>query len=206
MHPAKRFFDLTFALLLAVILAPLIIGIAGLILLRDGRPILYISERMKTCDQPFRLWKFRTMAQLSQDSTVSGGHKRARITPLGRKLRRYRLDELPQLYNILRGDLSFVGPRPPLREYTESHRALYEQVLKFRPGVTGLATLMLHAREERLLANCRTAQETHAVYVRRCIPVKARLDLIWAKNWSICYDFNILLQTVLRVFYTGQRR
>lgn len=200
MTPAKRLMDIALALLVGFVLMPVILVIAALILLREGRPILYLSERMKTPTEGFQLWKFRTMRVVDTDSGVSGGDKAARITPIGARLRRYRLDELPQLWNILRGDISFVGPRPPLRHYVEMRPRLYENVLRARPGVTGLATIVFHRTEERLLAPCRTAAETEAVYLRRCVPVKARLDLIYAANRNICWDAQLIWDTIRRVF------
>lgn len=191
--------DLGLAVFLGLILAPVIAGIALWIVLRDGRPVFYLSERMKTPTQPFTLWKFRTMTTARGDSGVSGGDKAARITRTGRVLRRTRLDELPQLFNILRGDISFVGPRPPLRRYVEKHPEIYARVLRNRPGVTGLATLRYHATEERLLAACRTAAQTDDVYSRRCVPAKARLDLIWAANRSLCFDAKLMVETATKV-------
>jgi lipopolysaccharide/colanic/teichoic acid biosynthesis glycosyltransferase len=198
MTPAKRLFDLIAALLLAVLLALPMLAIAMLIALRDGRPVFYGSERMQSPDRAFRLWKFRTMTKAGANAGVSGGDKAARITPLGRVLRRWRLDELPQLWNVLRGDISFVGPRPPLREYVERFPQTYAAVLASRPGITGLATLRFHAREERLLARCASAAETDAVYARRCIPRKARLDLIYQRRRNLCWDARLMVQTVLR--------
>lgn len=199
MTPQKRLFDIVLSLVLVLVLAVPAAGIALLVLLRSGRPVFYASERMKGPDRAFRLWKFRTMRPAAGDGGVSGGDKAARITPEGRVLRRLRLDEIPQLYNILRGDMSFVGPRPPLRLYVERFPALYARVLRSRPGITGLATLHFHRREERLLAACTTAEETDAVYSRLCIPRKARLDLIYQRNSRLCLDLAIVWQTFLRV-------
>ncbi len=196
---SKRLMDICLALFFIVLLSPLILYVAIRILIAHGRPILYRSERMKTPDQGFMLWKFRTMTTAPADSGVSGGDKSNRITPLGARLRHYRADEMPQLLNILRGDISFVGPRPPLRRYVEMCPDLYAQVLKSRPGVTGLASLIFHKTEENLLAQCRTAQETEAVYLRRCVPVKAKLDLIYARNQSACYDSYLIWRTIWRV-------
>lgn len=197
MTASKRMVDLVLAALLAAPLSPVVLVIAALILIRDGRPVFFLSERMKAPDQPFRLVKFRTMTVEPDDGLASGGHKAARITRTGRWLRRYRLDEIPQLWNILRGDISFVGPRPPLRRYVEMYPALYGAVLRSRPGLTGLATLVFHRREARLMEACHTAAESEAVYTRRCVPVKARLDLIYARNQSVCYDLKLMLATVL---------
>ena len=196
--PSKRIFDVLVAIGLTILLTPLIAGVALAILLRDGRPILYRAERMKTPDQGFLLWKFRTMKPAGVDSGVSGGDKADRVTRTGRVLRRYRLDELPQLWNILRGDISFVGPRPPLRRYVEMFPGLYAQVLKARPGITGMATLSFHRREEALLAPCRTAAQTEAVYCRRCVPRKARLDLIYAPKRTLCSDVKLMFATIFK--------
>ncbi len=198
MTPQKRLFDLASALFLLLVLSPLILGVALAILLQDGRPVFYVSERMKSPTEPFKLLKFRTMTNSATDSGVSGGDKSRRITPIGRRLRATRLDELPQLFNVLRGDLSFVGPRPPLRMYVERFPALYGAVLKSRPGITGLATLVYHGHEERILAACATADETDAAYARRCVPQKARLDLIYARHRSLCFDLRLMVATVFR--------
>ena len=95
--------------------------------------------------------------------------------------------------------MSFVGPRPPLRIYVARFPVLYGRVLQNRPGVTGLASLHFHRQEERLLARCRTAQETDEVYTRRCIPRKARLDLIYQHRRTLCLDIAIIGQTFGRV-------
>lgn len=198
MTPQKRLLDILSAIFLLVVLSPLILGVAIAILLQDGRPVLYVSERMKTPTEPFRLLKFRTMTNSDADSGVSGGDKSQRITPIGRFLRSKRLDELPQLFNVLKGDLSFVGPRPPLRMYVERFPDLYAEVLKCRPGITGLATLVYHGHEESILATCATREETDTVYSRRCVPQKARLDMIYARRQSVCFDLRLMFATVFR--------
>lgn len=194
----KRIFDIVGVLVLAVPLVPVMAVTALVILLRDGRPIFFVSERMKTADQGFALVKFRTMRPDTADSGVSGGDKSARITRTGTFLRRTRLDELPQLWNILKGDMSFVGPRPPLRRYVVDYPGLYRRVLRSRPGVTGLATLIYHRHEEHLLRGCTTAAETDAVYRRACIPRKARLDLIYLQRQSLTLDLWIIFRTLIR--------
>tara|TARA_R110002124_G_scaffold180979_1_gene348455 strand:- start:489 stop:1124 length:636 start_codon:yes stop_codon:yes gene_type:complete len=196
----KRIFDIFFALILVVILGPVLIGLLVYLLIKQGRPLFFVAERMKGPNQPFNLWKLRTMTVVSGDQGVSGGDKAARITPTGAWLRAKRLDEFPQIWNILKGDISFVGPRPPLREYVEMFPELYAQVLKSRPGVTGLATIKFHKHEDRLLARCKTAKETEDVYCRICVPRKARLDLIYQRNQSTCYDFDLVFQTIGNLF------
>ena len=134
------------------------------------------------------------------DVGVTGGNKTNRIKPAGRWLRKTRLDELPQLWNILRGDISFVGLRPPLREYVERFPDLYSAVLQNRPGVTGLATIVYHRHESVLLARCASAEETEAVYATCCVPTKARLDLIYQEHQNLCFDVDLICQTVGGIF------
>jgi lipopolysaccharide/colanic/teichoic acid biosynthesis glycosyltransferase len=196
----KRLFDLFFVTLLLVILGPILLGLLLWLLWKEGRPVFYVAERMKGVGQPFNLWKLRTMTVVDRDSGVSGGDKAARITPTGAWLRARRLDEFPQLWNILKGDLSFVGPRPPLREYVERFPEIYGQVLRSRPGVTGLASVAYHHHEAALLARCTTPEQTDTVYTRTCIPAKARLDLIYQRHQSMCYDFDLVFQTIGNLF------
>lgn len=201
MTPLKRLLDIACALGLMVLVALPFSALLLWLQLRQGAPVFHVSERMKTPDQAFRLWKLRTMrpAPPGEDAGVSGGDKKGRITPTGRFLRRSRLDEIPQLWNVLRGDMSFVGPRPPLREYVERFPELYAQVLRSRPGITGLASLHFHRHEERLLARCQTPEETDHVYARICVPRKARLDLAYQRRRTICLDIKLMLETALKV-------
>jgi len=199
----KRIFDLFFATLLVLILGPVLLLLLVWLLLKEGRPLFYVAERMKAPGQPFRLWKLRTMSVIETDTGVSGGDKAGRITATGARLRAKRLDELPQLWNILKGDLSFVGPRPPLREYVDRYPETYAQVLKSRPGVTGLASITYHKHEATLLARCATSQETDKIYSQTCVPTKARLDLIYQRHQCMCYDFDLVFQTIGNIFRRG---
>lgn len=204
MTRSKRLMDLAIALPLAVLLLPLMLGIALVILWRDGRPVLHVSERMKDPRTSFGLLKFRTMRPGITDAGVTGGDKADRITATGHVLRRSRLDELPQLWNVLCGDISLVGPRPPLRQYVARFPELYAQVLRSRPGVTGLATLVHHRHEERLLARCRTVDQTDRTYARICVPRKARLDLLYQARRSLGLDILLLVKTVFRHLPLGR--
>ena len=195
----KRAFDIVFALILLVPLSVVIALVAVILLLTQGRPLFYVAPRMRAPGEQFDLLKFRTMLRDEGDFGATGAHKHWRITPIGRFLRRTRIDELPQLFNILRGDMSFVGPRPPLREYVERFPALYGQVLRNRPGVTGLATMIYHAHEDRIMASCQTAEATEAAYYRRCLPTKLRLDLIYQRRRSLRVDLWIIWHTLMTV-------
>ena len=123
-YPGKRACDLLLAFLVLVPVIALASGIAVWLLCRQGRPLFFVSERIGQSGRPFQLLKFRTMLIAADAGMATGGDKSDRITQPGRWLRMRRLDELPQLWNILRGDLSFVGPRPPLRRYVERHRPI----------------------------------------------------------------------------------
>lgn len=195
---SKRVFDLTCAVLLALVLSPVLIVVSVLILCLDGRPVFYLSERMQTPTRGFQLLKFRTMKTVSYDAGVSGGDKSARITRTGVFIRAKRIDELPQLWNVLKGDISFVGPRPPLRQYVERFPDIYGPVLKSRPGITGLASVYFNKHEEYLLARTQNSEETDAIYCRRCVPRKAKLDMIYQSKRTLCFDVLIMLQTVFK--------
>ncbi|WP_232816528.1 sugar transferase [Paracoccus zhejiangensis] len=203
---SKRIFDITFAIVLLIPVLLLMLLIAGALLLVQGRPIIYSARRMSGLNQSFTLWKFRTMSVEQSDYGVTGAHKNGRITPFGHFLRRTRIDELPQLFNILRGDMSFVGPRPPNREHVEQFPTVYAQVLKSRPGVTGMATLIYHQHEGKILSACTSPEATETVYRRRCLPAKLRLDLIYQRHRSILMDLWIMWQTVRIVTVGIDRR
>jgi len=195
----KRLFDIFFSTLLLIILFPVMIGVIIYMVAKRDLPVFYISERMKTPDLAMRMVKFRTMRppQLGeQNSGVSGGDKFSRISSLGQLLRKYRIDEIPQLWNILKGDMSFVGPRPPLRCYVEKFPETYAKVLRSKPGVTGIASMFFHKNEERILSKANTPKETEHLYETRCIPRKAQLDLIYQKDWNLCLDCWLLFRTV----------
>lgn len=192
--------------LVACLLLPAILPVLAIlyvvVVAVQGRPFLYVSERMRDGETAFSLYKIRTMRRsLTADGeTVLGGVERRRVTRIGAVLRRTRLDELPQIFNVLRGDMRFIGPRPPLRRHVAAHPEAYGRLLRrSRPGITGLATVTVHAREERLLSGCTSAAESEEVYLRRCLPVKLRLDLLYAQRRSLGLDLLILWRTLSRL-------
>ena len=205
----KPLVDIVVAITLFLFFSPLMLAVVIRAYLKNDRPVFYVSKRMISLKKSFMLIKFRTMTQpkdSENNAGVSGGDKAHRITDFGRFLRRYRLDEGPQLLNIITGSISFVGPRPPLQSYTEKFPELYGQVLQSRPGLTGLATIIFHSHETRLLDQAKTPQETEAIYTRRCIVRKAKLDLIYQRNISLGLDLYIVYLTAAKIFPLPGRR
>jgi lipopolysaccharide/colanic/teichoic acid biosynthesis glycosyltransferase len=204
---AKRIADLTLAACLAIPAAGLLAVLYVVAIVAHGRPVFYQGERIRAPGRTFHLVKLRTMTTCpTGEQRVLGGDLRHRVTPFGGWLRRTRLDELPQLWNVVRGDMSFVGPRPPLQRFVDAAPEAYAEVLNNRPGITGLATVMVCTREERLLAGCRTPAETDAVYLRRCLPVKLRIDRLYGRRRSLSLDAYVLYLTTARVVPLPGRR
>ena len=131
---------------------------------------------------------------------ATGGHQSHRVTGFGRFLRKFRLDELPQLIHIFKGEMSLVGPRPPLMKYVEAFPEIYASVLKTPPGITGLATLLYHHREHEVLGKAGTTAETEQLYIDHCLPVKARLDRAYLSERSVCLNVKILALTLVSLF------
>ena len=137
--------------------------------------------------------------------SVMGGDQLTRVTKLGGILRSVRMDEIPQIFNVLLGDIRFIGPRPPLRRYVEAYPEIYAQVLSAKPGITGLATVLVHRRERRILERCRSATETDQVYRRACIPLKARLDRLYMRRRSLWLDAFVIYRTFAGLLPTSGR-
>jgi lipopolysaccharide/colanic/teichoic acid biosynthesis glycosyltransferase len=204
---SKRAFDVFFAVVLGLLLSPIILRLIFKIRAQKDGPVLYGSTRMRGIDQPFTLWKFRSMRGAGpEEQGVTGADKSDRITPLGAHMRAKRLDELPQLWNVFKGDISFVGPRPPLPEYVERFPDVYGPVLKSRPGITGMASLIYHRHEEILLMQCADAADTEEVYVRRCSPGKARLEMLYQETYTYWLDWWIIWHTVAKIAPLPTRR
>jgi len=204
---AKRYADILLVLVLGPV-AVAVLSVVGVVsLVVQGRPVFYRAERMRAPDRSFQILKLRTMAVAPTDrQRVHAGDLSSKVTPMGAWLRRTRFDELPQLWNVLRGDMSLVGPRPPLRSMVEAAPAEYSEVLRNRPGLTGLATVIICTREERLLAAARTPDEAEAIFYGRCLPVKLRIDRIYARRKGIGLDLYILYLTLARLVPLPGRR
>jgi len=192
----KRAFDAGCAAVGLTLTLPLMLIVAAAIRVSMPGPILFRQLRMGRGGKTFQILKFRTMLQRKQGAGPGVTRRGdARITPLGRILRRIKLDELPQLFNVLRGDMSLVGPRPDLPEFCQTLDAEHQSILALRPGVTGWATL--HFRdEEGVLANV-PEEQLSDYYINAILPAKARLDLNYARRATFLGDLGIVLQTLL---------
>lgn len=190
---------------IALLLVPPILVVLALLYLLvvpiQGRPFLFSAERMRNKSEGFSQLKIRTMQPLDDvvEQSVLGGDLYHRVTPIGAFLRKTRLDELPQIFNVLRGDMVFIGPRPPLRKYLEINPDYAASLSDARPGITGLATVLLHKREERILAACTNSAETDRMYQAHCIPRKIRLDRLYQRKKSTGLKLFILWRTVSRL-------
>ena len=194
---AKRIFDVVVATTSLIVLGPLFVIVAVLIRLDSPGPIFYAGDRIGKDGTPFKILKFRTMVvdadQIGAALTQGGD---PRITRIGGLLRKSKLDELPQLWNVLRGEMSLVGPRPESPKYVKHYTAEQRQVLSVQPGITGL-TQVWYRHEETLLSHC---DDLEAEYIGRIMPEKLALDLEYIQSRSFLQDIRLILQTFLCLF------
>jgi lipopolysaccharide/colanic/teichoic acid biosynthesis glycosyltransferase len=189
----KRFFDIIASLAGLILCIPVFIVIAVLIKIKMPGPVLFIQTRTGRYGLLFSIYKFRTMIPDHTGNTISIKGE-DRITPLGAILRKYKLDELPELWNVLVGDMSFVGPRPDVPEYTSLLNEEEKLILELRPGITGPATLK-YANEEELLS----AKSDPKKYNDEVLwPDKVRLNLEYYYHRSFGEDLKIILKTIFR--------
>ncbi len=189
----KRLFDIVASFFGLIILSPVLLIISLIILFRMGKPVLFLQKRTGRYAKPFTIYKFRTMTLSHNGSTVSVKGE-SRITPLGAVLRKYKLDELPELWNVLIGDMSFVGPRPDMPKYYEGLTEEEKEILNLRPGLTGPATLK-YAKEEELLAMVDNPEKYNAEVIW---PDKVRINLDYYRNRTFWLDIIIILKTIFR--------
>jgi lipopolysaccharide/colanic/teichoic acid biosynthesis glycosyltransferase len=192
----KRLFDLTVSALGLLALSPLILLLALAVRLGSEGPIFYLASRVGRDGKPFKLYKFRSMV-INADKigpAVTGAQDK-RITPIGRLLRRTKLDELPQLLNVLKGEMSFVGPRPESPNYVAHYTADQRRVLSVRPGITSEASVK-YRNEEAML----TGENWEDHYIKVIMPAKLAIDLAYIDQQSLGRDLSILLQTFLALF------
>jgi len=189
----KRLFDFCLAGFGLLVLLPCFGLVALLIKLTDRGPVFYRQTRIGRFGQPFIIWKFRTMVVGAEKlGALVTERDDPRMTAIGRILRKTKIDEFPQLWNVLKGDMSFVGPRPQVPRFIEHLTSAQREMLRHRPGITDIATLRFR-NEQELLAG---AADVDDFYTRHCLPRKIALNLEYAHHASLPYDIWIILQTL----------
>ncbi len=192
----KRVFDVVFAILCLILFSPLLILIAILIKLDSKGPVIFKQIRVGRNMKDFNLIKFRTMKVVqSNNSLLTIGNHDNRITKLGYWLRKYKLDELPQLLNVLKGQMSFVGPRPEVRKYVNMYSEEQRYVLSIKPGITDWASVEF-CNENELLQH---AEDPENYYIERIIPAKIKQNMRYIRQHDIFTDFKIIWLTLNRI-------
>lgn len=188
-----RCFDILVSFFGIVFLLPLFAITALVIRTKDGSPILFKQERVGKNGKIFKILKYRTMSvkQKENSSQITVGEDQ-RITKTGRTLRKLKIDELPQLFNVLKGEMSFVGPRPEVKKYVDLYDDLQKEILKIKPGITELASLKYYNESEILGASDDPERE----YIEKIMPDKIMLNLQYIKKMGFFYNIGIILRTI----------
>jgi lipopolysaccharide/colanic/teichoic acid biosynthesis glycosyltransferase len=194
----KRLFDILFSIVMLLLLSPLLLSMVVIVALDSPGGVFFGQIRVGKSGRHFRLWKFRTMKVNAESSgQLTVGSRDNRITRAGFYLRKYKIDELPQLWNVLTGDMSIVGPRPEVPRYVAMYNEEQKQVLSILPGITDYASL-LYFTENDLLAASSNPEET---YIREIMPAKLELNLKYIREMSFLGDMKIVLLTARRIFW-----
>lgn len=193
----KRLFDIFFVLVGLTIFSPIFLFIAILIKKEDGGPVFYRGVRVGRFGKPFKMYKFRTMVvNADKIGGPSTANDDPRLLKIGKFLRKYKLDELPQLINVLKGDMSFVGPRPEVQHYVNMFTDDEKSILSVRPGITDWASLW-NSDEGSILAGSNDPEKT---YMEKIRPEKIRLQLKYVNEHSFWTDLKIITLTLKRIF------
>ncbi len=186
----KRAFDILCSFLGLAVLSPVLLVVSVLVAVTSPGGVFFRQERIGKDGRPFRIFKFRSMRKDNAGLKITTGND-SRITPVGRFLRKSKIDELPQLINVLVGDMSFVGPRPEVADYVNLYTPYQRQVLLVRPGITGLASIRFRNENDLLTAS----DDPNRTYVEQVMPRKIDLDLEYIPHASVFYDIKLIFQT-----------
>lgn len=186
----KRAFDILCSFLGLTVLSPVLLVVSVLVAVTSPGGVFFRQERVGKDGKPFRIFKFRSMRKDNAGLKITTGND-SRITPVGRFLRKSKIDELPQLINVLVGDMSFVGPRPEVADYVNLYTPYQRQVLLVRPGITGLASIRFRNENDLLTAS----DDPNRTYVEQIMPRKIDLDLEYIPHASVFYDIKLIFQT-----------
>jgi lipopolysaccharide/colanic/teichoic acid biosynthesis glycosyltransferase len=193
----KRIFDVFFSSIGIIVLSPFFIIISLLIIISNGFPVFYLQERVGRGYKMFKLIKFRSMRKdADKRGLLTIGGRDPRITWIGYYLRKYKLDELPQLFNVFIGHMSLVGPRPEVKKYVDMYSKEQMRVLMMKPGITDYASLE-YFNENDLLAKSSDPEKT---YIEEVMPVKLELNMKYIKEAGVWTDTKIILRTIARIF------
>ena len=190
----KRVFDVAASAAGLVVLSPVLLAVSAALKLLDPGPVFFRQTRAGLGSKPFQILKFRTMRAGGEGALITTDGD-ARVTPLGRLLRKTKLDELPQLFNVLRGDMSVVGPRPEVPRYVELFKDDYERILSVRPGITDYASIK-YRDEEAVLASYPDPEEG---YVTRVLPDKIAMYRRYIEEVGFATDMRIILATAAKI-------
>lgn len=193
----KRLFDILCSALGLLILSPVFLATSLAVGVTSPGGVLFRQERMGKGGRPFTIYKFRTMRKDNTGLKITTAGD-SRITPVGRLLRKTKLDELPQLWNVLRGDMSFVGPRPEVREYTDLYTEEQRQIFLVRPGITGVASIRFRNENDLLMGS----NDPNRTYIEEIMPEKIRLDLTYLPHAGVLTDIKLILETLAVVIGT----
>ncbi len=194
----KRLFDITFSIFGIIILSPVFVLLWLLIRLESKGNAVFKQTRVGLNNKDFTLFKFRTMyADAEKRGQLTIGMRDPRITKIGYHLRRFKLDELPQLFNVLNGAMSFVGPRPEVRKYVNYYTPEQMKVLSVKPGITDYASLKYY-KENELLGK---AADPEKEYIEVIMPEKLAMNLMYANKNSLLTDVSIILKTILKIIF-----
>lgn len=193
----KRVFDLVAATLGLIVLSPLLALIAIAIKLDSRGPVLYRGVRTGLRGRPFRILKFRTMIVNAEALGTATAHRDPRVTRIGRFLRKHKLDELPQLLNVIRGEMSLVGPRPEVEEHTSVYTAEEQIILSVRPGITDYSSIRFAQLGELLGGD--NPEEANRVFIEKYRAEKNRLRIEYVRNRSFAEDLRIIFRTLARL-------
>jgi lipopolysaccharide/colanic/teichoic acid biosynthesis glycosyltransferase len=188
----KETFDYILASLALVFLSPLLLFISLVVGFTMGWPVVYTQVRIGQNGKPFKLHKFRSMKKVKSDTTVAA-REQNRITRFGRMMRKYKLDELPELWNIIRGDMSFVGPRPDVPGYADKLLGDDRVILQLKPGLTGAASLK-YMHEEQILAKQQNPQEYNDQVI---FPDKVKVNKKYMEKWTLWLDLKLIALTAI---------
>jgi lipopolysaccharide/colanic/teichoic acid biosynthesis glycosyltransferase len=191
----KRLFDIFFSFIGILLLLPLFVIVVVLIKRDSKGHVFFRQERIGKKFRPFKIYKFRTMTVKTENNDPQitlGGDKRG--TKVGKSLRKFKIDELPQLINVLKGDMSFVGPRPEVRKYVELFKSDYEKLLKVSPGITDPSSIK-YSKEEGVLSSSKNWEED---YIRRILPEKIKLSSRYIDNHNVLTDLILILKTIFK--------